>query len=327
MKLRWGIIGCGDVAENKGGPALYQVEGSQLIAVMRRDVEKARDFAQRHGAKRYYRTVEELLKDEEINAVYVATPPYLHCEQTIKTAESGKHILCEKPMAMNPSECYKMIDACRQNNVKLMMAYYRRCYPNVLKMKEFLQDGAIGEPMLAKVSLTGYYNPQNGAWRIQPEISGGGVLMDVGSHRLDVLIFLLGDVEEVCAYTETLRFDYEVDDSALLLLQFKNGTRGVANFNWNTGTGMDAIEIHGTEGKLVAEPLGTGNLALYQRGADVKQFTLPPTKITHQGLVENFVAALNENAPLICPGEEGLKTNLIMDAAYQSSRAKCCQKI
>ena len=108
--LRWGILGCGDVAEHKGGSPLYSVEGSELIAVMRRDKEKAEAFAASHGAKRVYHTVDALLADDEINAVYVTTPPYLHCEQTIRAAQTGKHVLCEKPMAMNVDECREMID-------------------------------------------------------------------------------------------------------------------------------------------------------------------------------------------------------------------------
>ena len=110
--LRWGILGCGDVAEYKGGPPLYSVDDSELIAVMRRDRAKAESFAERHGAKRFYTDIDDLLSDDELNAIYIATHPYLHCEQTLRVAEAGKHVLCEKPMAMTVEECQRMVDAC-----------------------------------------------------------------------------------------------------------------------------------------------------------------------------------------------------------------------
>lgn len=320
MVLRWGIIGCGDVAERKGGPAIWGVEGSELVAVMRRDAAKAEDFARRHGAKRWYTRAEDLLADPEVNAVYVATPPYLHHRYTIEAAEAGKHVMCEKPMAMDVRGCREMIAACRDNGVKLMVAYYRRTYPVVKRMKKLLSEGAIGEPMLVRINLTAYYNPPDAhrEWRTNPDAAGGGVMFDVGSHRLDLMVYLLGDVEKVAAFTGTLHCGYKVEDSAVLSIKLVNGMHGVANFNWNVGSGSDEFEIYGTEGKMLARPLDKGHLEVY-RGKEVEIFELPPPKITHWGLVENFVRAVNQGGPLICPGEEGMKTNLIMEAAYRSS--------
>ncbi|MFQ6094427.1 MAG: Gfo/Idh/MocA family protein, partial [bacterium] len=243
--VRWGIIGCGDVADRKSGPAFNQVEGSELVAVMRRDAAKSREFAKKHGAKKWYTKVENLLADEDINAIYVATPVHLHCEHTIAAADAGKHVLCEKPMAVNVAQCQQMIQACKSNGVKLMIAYYRRFYPSVKKMKEVMESGAIGDIVLARVNLTGYYNPsQPGEWRTDPLIAGGGVMMDVGSHRLDLLIHLLGDVEKVGAFVDTLHCNYAVEDSAALVMKFKSGAHAVSNFNWNVGSGSDDFEIY-----------------------------------------------------------------------------------
>lgn len=166
--LRWGILGCGDVAEYKGGPPLYSVNDSELIAVMRRDRAKAEAFAERHGAKRVYTDIDDLLADDELNAIYVATPPYLHCEHVIRTAEANKHILCEKPMAMTVEECQRMVDACHDAGVTLMLAYYRNFYPNIVKMKVLMDEGAIGDVVLAKVNHTGFYNPN------RHDLSSGG---------------------------------------------------------------------------------------------------------------------------------------------------------
>lgn len=320
MVVKWGIIGCGDVAEHKGGPALYQVKGSELLAVMRRDIKKAKEFAERHRAKRYYGSVEELLTDKEINAVYVATPVYLHCEQTIKAAEAGKHILCEKPMAMNVAQCQRMIQKCKERNVKLMIAYYRRSYPSVKKMKDLIEVGTIGKPVLARVNLSSYYNPTvSGQWRVDPLLSGGGVMMDVGSHRIDLLIYLLGRVEKVSAFTETLYCNYPVEDAAAMILKFRNGTQGVVNFNWNVKKEVDEFEIYGTEGKILARPLDSGNLEIHTKEG-VKRFTLSPPEPTHLGVVEDFVRSLRTSRKMLCSGEEGIKTSQVMQAAYQSSR-------
>ncbi|HID96365.1 MAG TPA: Gfo/Idh/MocA family oxidoreductase [Candidatus Latescibacteria bacterium] len=330
MTLRWGIIGCGDVAERKGGPALANVAGSELVAVMRRDKVKAAEFARRHGAKRWYHHAEDLLHDEEVNAVYVATPVYLHHDYTIKAARASKHVMCEKPMAMNVQQCRQMIATCRENGVKLMVAYYRRTYPIVQKMKELLHEGAVGEPMLVRINLTGYYNPADpnapGAWRGDPAISGGGVMFDVGSHRLDVMVYLLGEVEKVSAFSETLHCGYKAEDSAVLSLKLTNGMHGVANFNWNIRSGSDEFEIYGTEGTILARPLDKGHLELH-RGKQLEVFELPPPQITHWGLVGNFVQAVNEGEPLICSGEEGMKTNLIMEAAYRSARTGAVETV
>ena len=324
MTIKWGIIGCGDVAEHKGGPALYGVPGSELVAVMRRDAAKAADFCQRHGAKRWYTRVQDLLADPEVNAVYVATPVHLHCQQTIQSAEAGKHILCEKPMAMTVAECQEMIAACQANGVKLMIAYYRRTYPVVQRMKELLQEGTIGQTMLVRINLTSYYNPPDpGAeeeWRAQPSAAGGGVLFDVGSHRLDVLNYLLGPAGKVAGFVDTLHAPYPAEDSAVIAIQLESGAHGIANFQWNVGSNSDEFEIYGTQGKMLARSLEGGHLEVYQGGQLMEVLDQPRHSITHWGLVENFVAAVANQAPLICTGEDGLATNALMEAVYRSAR-------
>lgn len=316
--LRWGILGCGNVAEHKGGPPLYSVEDSELIAVMRRDQAKAEDFAERHVAKRAYTDVEKLLSDDEINAIYIATPPNLHCEQTIQAARAGKHILCEKPMAMSVSECQQMVDVCHESGVTLMLAYYRNHYPNVVKMKTLMNEGAIGDVVLARINCTGYYNPNRQDlknWRINPEISGG-VLMDIGSHRISLLQYLMGDVASVRGYAETVHLDAEVDDSAVFTLRFESGAHAVANINWNIGIGIDDVEVYGTQGCLRCSPLNSGNLTLETKSDDVKDLSQTPLLHTHTGLVQDFVNHIRTGEPIRCSGELGLQTNAIMERIY-----------
>ena len=320
--LKWGIIGCGNVAEHKGGPPLYTVEGSELVAVMRRDPAKAEDFAKRHGAKRYYNDVNQLLADDEVNAVFIATPPYLHCEQTIEAADAGKHVLCEKPMAMSVEECQRMVDACKVAGVTLMIAYYRNFYPNIVKMKDLMNEGAIGDVVLARVNCTTFYNPNRADlknWRVKPEISGGGVLMDIGSHRISLLEYLMGDIESVTGFAETVHQDIPVDDSAVFSLRFESGAHAVANINWNIGVGIDDVEVYGTKGCLRCSPLNSGNLTVETKSdgkVELKQIPLP---YTHTGLVEDFVNHIKTGEPIRCSGESGLQTNSAIAQIYAES--------
>ncbi len=319
--LRWGILGCGNVAEHKGGPPLYSVDNSELIAVMRRDQAKAEDFAERHGAKRAYTDVDELLSDDEINAVYIATPPHLHCEQTIRAARTGKHILCEKPMAMSVTECQQMVDACSEAGVTLMLAYYRNHYPNVVKMKALMDENAIGDVVLARINCTAYYNPNRKDlrnWRMNPEISGGGVLMDIGSHRISLLQYLMGDVASVKGFAETVHLDGNVDDSAVFTLRFESGAHAVANINWNVGIGIDDIEVYGTKGRLRCSPLNSENLTLETKSEGVKTLPQIPLPHTHTGLVQDFVNHIRTGEPIRCTGELGLQTNAIIARIMQA---------
>src|SRR5256885_7202089 len=162
-KLSWGLIGCGDIARKRVAPALRDSDDCDLVAVNREQGELAESFAKKFGARRWYASWRDLLKDEEIDAVYIATPVNLHAAQTIAAAEAGKHVLCEKPMAMNVSECDRMIAACRASGVRLGIAYYRRFYPVVTRIGELLESGEIGEAIWAQMTAFEPFNPGPGA--------------------------------------------------------------------------------------------------------------------------------------------------------------------
>ena len=319
--IRWGLVGCGDVAEHKGGPGLIDADGSRLVAVASRNERRAADFAKRHGAERHYTTLEALLSDDEVDAVYVATPPHVHAEQTVTCARAGKHILCEKPMALTNAECDQMIRAADEGGVQLMVAYYRRRYPAVMKIKELLEAGRIGRPTVLRAQMAGRYQPPvDGVqpWRTDPAIAGGGFLWDVGSHRIDLMIHFLGDVAEVSAFVDTVAFDLDVDDSASVLLRQADGAQGVGIFHWNVGRGGDEIEIGGTEGRIVCD-MATGCVRLIA-AAGQEQWMLPPPKVTHRGIVEDLVQAIETGRQNCLPGDEGRKTNAVLAAAVESSR-------
>jgi len=327
MSIKWGIIGCGDVAEHKGGPALYNVEGSALFGVTDINLDKAEDFKKRHGAKKCYAAAEEMLDDKEIDAVYVATPVRFHCEYSIQSATAGKHVLCEKPFAMNADENKQMVEACRKNNVKLAAAYYRRFFAHIQKIKSLIVEGAIGDVVLAQSNYTGYYNPAKlypqdaDQWRTDRQMAGGGVVMNCGSHRIDLLVYLLGDVAEVSAFVDTLHCNYAVEDSSVIIMRFATDAQAVMNFNQNVRASTDEFAIYGTEGKIIATPLDSGKIMLHN-ASGIQEYHLPPTKITHFGLVQDFVQSIVAQREPISSGEEGLKASLVMDAAYKSSELK-----
>ena len=200
--IRWGIIGCGDVTEVKSGPGFQQASHSRLVAVMRRNGDLARDYAQRHGVPRWYDAADDLIDDPDVDAVYVATPPAFHKEYTLLSAQAGKPVYVEKPMALNFQECKQMIQYCQAAGVPLFVAYYRRALARFLNIKQLLDSGAIGEPRFVNIMLyqpvaKNELTPQTLPWRVIPELAGGGRFVDLASHMLDSLDHLLGPIRDV----------------------------------------------------------------------------------------------------------------------------------
>jgi len=178
-KVRWGIIGVGNVTELKSGPAFNKAEGSELVAVMRRDAAKAEDFARRHGIGRWYSNADQLINDPEVNAIYVATPPSFHARYAIQSMRAGKPVYVEKPMALNHRECLEMIRVSEETGMPLMVAYYRRTLPAFLKVKELVDSGEIGKPLTVNIKLYKQarernLKPEEMSWHVSPEISGAG---------------------------------------------------------------------------------------------------------------------------------------------------------
>src|SRR5712692_5029610 len=176
--IRWGLIGCGDVAEQKSGPGFQRAADSALVAVMRRDAARAKDFAARHRVPRWYSDALELVEDPEVNAISIATPPSSHLELALLACAAGKPALVEKPMALNHAECMRMVDAFQSAGVPLYVAYYRRAQPRFRELQRLVESGAIGVPRAALVQLTApspRVNPEELPWRLRPEISGGGL--------------------------------------------------------------------------------------------------------------------------------------------------------
>lgn len=288
-RLRWGSIGCGDVCERKAGPPLYQVDGCTLIGVTRRDTAKGRDFAARHSACRYFETTAELLACRDVDAVYVATPHELHAENTIAAARAGKHVLCEKPMASNAQQCADMIEACRAAGVVLGVAYYRRCYPSMLRARELVQAGAIGA--LREVRLNDQFPP---------------------SHRVDLVHYFAGDVATVVYREEALLPGSHAEQGPVLYAATHSGAVGIMNIGWKEQGRPETVTLVGADGRIEVDDLKGGSLIL-RRGSLSEREVFDPLPYTHWGLIENFRDHLDGTAALACSGAEGRKSTVVLD--------------
>jgi len=324
LHIRWGILGAGDVAERRVADAIRGHSDSQLVAACRRNPKKLKEFCDRFDVPRAHTSDTALIADDQIDAVYVATPVSFHRPQTIAAAQVGKHVLCEKPMAMSVSECDEMIDACHHHQVRLGVAYYRRFYPVVSRIKQLIGDGEIGEVLTVSVSCATHFSmtPQDqGYWRVQPELGGGGSLMDIGSHRINLLLDMFGKVQDVQSFCDTTAVDYESENCASLLLRFKSGVHCNLQAVFGTPVDPDEIAIMGTRGRIVTSPLNGGGLTI-QSGSNQRIEQHPPPDNFNLPLIANFVEAIKEQRPPIVSGEEGRETNIVMQRAYEQSRSK-----
>jgi predicted dehydrogenase len=315
--VRWGIVGCGDVTEVKSGPALQKAAGSQLVAVMRRNAAKAEDYARRHRVPRWYADADGLINDPEVNAVYVATPPDTHAEYTLRAARAGKPVYVEKPMARTHAECQRMIEACRQEGVPLFVAYYRRALPSFLKVKELVQEGAIGQVRCARLTLLQPLREKEGQvlpWRVVPEISGGGYFFDLAAHQLDYLDYLFGPIDSVSGRAVNQAGRYSAEDLVCAHFHFASGVLGSGIWCFTLGEGQqqDRIEIEGSRGRIAFSTFAFTPVLL-EREKGVEEFPFPRPEHVQQPLIQTVVNALLGKGECPSTGESGARTSRVMD--------------
>lgn len=318
-KVKWGIIGCGDVTEVKSGPAFNKIENSELVAVMRRNGELAKDYAQRHNVPKWYDDADKLINDSEINAVYIATPPDAHAYYTIKTAEAGKPVYVEKPMARNYNECLQMIEACKKNNVPLFVAYYRRRLPLFIKVKELVENKTIGKILFVNIRLhvpqkeSDYKNSK--PWRVIPEISGGGHFVDLASHQLDYLDYLLGKITSVKSLSKNISKLYNAEDYVSAAFEFESGVigNGVWSFTVDNNKRFDEIEVIGEKGKIVFSTFDQVPIRLItDKGEETYKEDYPQN--IQQPLIQTVVDELLGNGKCPSTSETASRTNKIIDS-------------
>lgn len=314
--LQWGIIGCGSVVFKKSGPSILQAGNHRIIGVMRREPEKARPFAQAHGISLCTSDAAEIIHHPGVDIVYVATPPSTHKEYVLAAAAAGKHILVEKPMGLSAGEDREMIEACEKAGVELFVSYYRRFHPHVLKMRELLREGTIGTPVLAQVDFA---QPplQNfdWGWRLHPETSGGGLFVDIVSHRIDLLNDLLGNPLLALGHVSNQAPGREI---AALLVTYSSGATASITGDFTTGRKHDRFAIHGTKGSLIAENLDSHAFELLTPGGS-QPFTFQPASAPHLGLVQHIGHVLSGQTSNASSGWHALQTDRILDNGYRSS--------
>ena len=319
--VHWGLIGCGDIARKRVAPALRDAPASELMAVSRARAELAESFAREFGAGKHYAGWRELLADPEIDAVYIATPLYFHAEQTIAAAEAGKHVLCEKPMAMSVADCDRMIAACRQSGVELGIAYYRHFYPVLDRIKSIAASGEIGRVAVAHINAFEWFNPQPGEpryWFVQKELAGGGPMMDFGCHRIEVFMNLFGPITEMRSFTGNVLFEREVEDTSGALFRFENGASGSLMVTHAAFESQDTLDIFGSEGSIHVAVLNEGRLSVRTREGE-REEVHPPHLNFHQPLVEDFIGALHAGRRPRVGGDIGREVQRIEDAIFGAS--------
>ncbi|MCK9279496.1 MAG: Gfo/Idh/MocA family oxidoreductase [Melioribacteraceae bacterium] len=320
--IKWGMIGCGDVTERKSGPAFNKVDNSELIAVMSRTYSKVKDYAERHKIDFYTDKIDDLLKINEINAIYIATPPDSHLYYTKLVAEAGKHVYVEKPMALDYSECLEMIDVCKKNDVKLFPAYYRRRLPKFIKVKELIEAKSIGEIKHILIELISPPHQQdlqkeNLPWRVKPEYSGGGYFMDMGSHQLDLVDYYFGEIKDVSASVKNYSGLYPADDyvSGRFITDSGVVITGVWDFAAHTSQEKDLFKISGTEGTITFSSFTTDEIILENKNG-IKKYSEPFPESVHFHLIDSVVKELLGGEPSPSTGESGARTNLVIDKVY-----------
>ncbi len=317
MTIRWGLIGVGDIANKRVAAAIQADPNSELVAVCRRSEMPLQRFADQFSVPGRFTNSDDLLALNELDAVYIATPVDCHLPQTIAAAEAGKHVLVEKPMALDPDQCAQMIAACDHGNVRLGVAYYRRFYPVVQRIQELIASGQLGR-ILSIACVTG--NPNRfpaDDWRVIRSRGGGGPLMDIGSHRLDVFLQIMGDVNSVQASMLDSP-DFEAEQVATVLVGFNCGAHGVLQCYFGTVDAPDRLEVIGTDGRITVEDLNQGDLMLSTATGQTQE-SHPPASNFHGPLIEDFSSALLQHGDPAITGQIGIKTNVIMQMAYENA--------
>jgi predicted dehydrogenase len=319
-QINWGIIGCGDVTEQKSGPAFNKVAGSKLVAVMRRNADKAKDYASRHNVPKWYTDAYQLIADPDVNAIYIATPPLNHAEFCIAALKAGKPVYVEKPMSTDVGSARKMMEVSEQGGVKLSVAHYRREHPYFKKVKDLIDSGVIGEVLMANIQI---FQPQSSAiigqtedqWRLNPKISGGGYFYDLAPHQLDLMIHFFGPVTKASGISGNISQSYEADDATSGTILFNNQVlfTGTWCFSCSPIHATDYCEIIGTKGRITFSFFDWKPIVV---DAESVKETINPEALAHVQLpmIEKVVEYFQDKGPNPCSAMDGVIVMELIDS-------------
>lgn len=320
-QIKWGFIGCGQVTEQKSGPAFSLIEGSSVVAVMSRNLDKARSYAERHGIPHYYNDAQALIDDPEVNAIYIATPPSSHATYAIMAMRSGKPCYVEKPLAKSYEECIRVNRISQLTGIPCYVAYYRRYLPYFNKVKELVESGEIGK--LLSVQVQFHVPPReldtrsgkDMPWRLQPEVAGGGgYFYDLASHQLDLLQYMFGVILEAEGYSQNMGGLYSVEDTFNACFRFDSGLTGSASwcFVAYESARKDRILLVGDKGTITFSVFDYKPIKLYtKRGIEL--FDIPNPKHVQLPLIEQIVRTLQGIGTCDCDSLSATPTNWTMD--------------
>lgn len=315
--IRWGIIGCGNVTEIKSGPAYKKVAGFELVAVMRRDVVKLKEYAKRHNINKYYEKAEDLINDDEIDAIYIATPPDSHLYYALKVSEAGKPCCIEKPLTPSYKDSLTIYESFQKNNVPLFVAYYRRSLPRFIQIQKWLQNNEIGEVRhisahLSKppnsIDLSGAYN-----WRTDAKIAQGGYFDDLACHALDLFTYFLGDIEKATGFSTNQQGLYTGKDAVSASWIHKTGVTGSGIWNFGCDAREDKVEIFGNKGKIQFSVFDEGPIILNTKGTVEELYIEHPENIQLYHVENMKRQLLDGDFKHPSTGENALHVSWVMD--------------
>ncbi|MBO4611636.1 MAG: Gfo/Idh/MocA family oxidoreductase [Bacteroidaceae bacterium] len=318
-EIKWGFIGCGEVTERKSGPAFSLVPGSSVVAVMSRNQEKAKSYAQRHNIPRWYTDAQELVDDPEVNAVYIATPPSSHATYAIMAMKSGKPVYVEKPLAASYPDCQRINRISEQTGVPCFVAYYRRYLPYFQRVKQLVEEGAVGKVLNVQVRFAVPprdldYNRDNLPWRVQRDIAGGGYFYDLAPHQIDLLQEMFGPILRAHGYCANRGGLYQTEDTVSASFQFNDGMPGSGSwcFVSHASAKTDRIEIIGDKGSVAFSVFTYEPIVLHtEQGRE--EIVVPNPEHVQMPLIQNIVEHLQGTATCTCDSVSATTVNWVMD--------------
>ena len=339
MKVKWGVIAAGGIADRRTIPGMMLAGNAELVSVMDINMELAEKIKMKYNAKRAYDNVDSLLADSDIDAVYIASPVIFHKEQAIKAARAKKHILIEKPVAITSTDGKVLLEICRKEGITIAVGFMMRYHVYHQKMKEIVESGRLGKVVTCRCQSAGWYPDMPGNWRQLKSSSGGGALMDMGVHCIDLIQYISrSKAIKVTAFTDTKTFSYDVEDSASVIFEMDNGGYSYidANFNIPNEATKSRFEIYGTRGSLIAEGTigqvegGKLNIVILDESmeSNEKMDRVVTTKLSldvelgnmYTKEIESFSNSILKNSNVEVSVEDALQVQEVVEAAYESSQ-------
>jgi predicted dehydrogenase len=325
-KINWGIIGCGDVTEVKSGPAFNKVKDSSLVAVMRRDEEKVKDYAKRHAVPKWYTDADKLINDPDINAIYVATPPSSHEQYVLAAMKAGKPVYVEKPMSTDAASAARIAKAAADSNCKIAVAHYRRAQPLFLKVKELIDSKAIGDIRFARIELckklltTEDLQLHKNSWRVDTSVSGGGLFHDLAPHQLDLMYYFFGEMEKSQGVSANQAKAYSSDDIVSGNILFKSGVvfDGIWCFTVDAADEKDICVLTGEKGKIYFSIFENQGIAVVKKN-NTETLQFDSLQHVQQPMIEKVVSHFLGEGPNPCSAPDGLKVMQLIDSFTQKA--------